>query len=615
MRSSKNILLSIALFFSLSLQAEDKDATHLSILRQLMDKHIAYDTIAPIDSVLTWGQQLSPVLEQGGQMELFFRVRQLMVYLYSLRGNVGNAIDEARLMYEKAEYNSHNLGLALSSRAIGDAYYCSNMTPEAINAYKEAIHYPVPSSTSYYYKEMTIIQLISLLLQEKRIEEAEKYRDMLLQSTRLYTNQTLHFFTFATDVVYHIQKGDLQNAQDCFLKAQQIYESDKQPFYYPLCCYMQGQYYGATGQYKLALESYDTLLKKIHHKMRSVYYLQITYAKAALLIKMNNKKEAARLYKEISIITDSVAAPGYAHRINNLRASYQENLMKVENQTEFNHILISGLFLGVIILGIIIYLILHIRKQNKKITESKIRLEKSRLQAETATHTKSLFLSNMSHEIRTPLTALSGFSGLLTEQNLDPETRSQCGDIIQQNSDLLLKLINDVIDLSNLGAGNMKFNFAYYNAIVICHNVIDTVNKVKQTQAEVVFSTSLHGLKLYTDESRLQQLLINLLINATKFTPQGSITLEVRLQSETTALFSVTDTGCGIPLEKQSKIFTRFEKLNENAQGTGLGLSICQLIIERFGGKIWIDSTYTTGCRFYFTHPIHPTKEGKEMQA
>lgn len=161
----------------------------------------------------------------------------------------------------------------------------------------------------------------------------------------------------------------------------------------------------------------------------------------------------------------------------------------------------------------------------------------------------------------------------------------------------------------------MKFNFGHYDAVTVCNNVIDTVNKVKQTQAEVRFDTSLDSLKIYTDDSRLQQLLINLLINATKFTPQGSIILGLELQSEEFALFSVTDTGCGIPLEKQSKIFNRFEKLNEGAQGTGLGLSICQLIIERIGGKIWIDSTYTDGCRFYFTHPIDSTEKEKEEEA
>ena len=102
----------------------------------------------------------------------------------------------------------------------------------------------------------------------------------------------------------------------------------------------------------------------------------------------------------------------------------------------------------------------------------------------------------------------------------------------------------------------------------------------------------------------LQQVLINLLINATKFTSQGSIILELRKQSEQELLFFVTDTGCGIPKEKQAAIFRRFEKLNENAQGSGLGLSICQLIIEHIGGKIWIDSDYTGGSRFFFTtHP------------
>lgn len=158
----------------------------------------------------------------------------------------------------------------------------------------------------------------------------------------------------------------------------------------------------------------------------------------------------------------------------------------------------------------------------------------------------------------------------------------------------------------------MKFKLDYSDAIAICHNVIETVNKVKQTQAEVIFKTELDSLEIYTDDSRLQQLLINLLINSTKFTPSGSITLEVSRQSDSMALFSVTDTGCGIPLEQQSKIFNRFEKLNEGVQGTGLGLSICQLIIERIGGKIWIDSEYVSGCRFYFTHPINPAKQGKE---
>ena len=606
MKRNIYILFAISLLIRmLPLHSANSDTEHLSTLKRLIDSNIAYDSLAPMDSVIVWGQQISPILEKDNKMELSFSIRQLVVYLYSLRGDIGNAIDEAREMYEKAETIKYDFGMALSSAAIGDAYFCSNMPEEAIASYKEAIRHPAASPENNYYKEMTILKLIQTLI----------LKEMLSESKSIHSNQTLQFLTLATDVSYYIQKNELPNAHNCLLQAEQIYLSDKQPYYSTTYNYMQGRYNAAIGKHTLALQYYDNILTDIRQKMQSIIYLQIAYIKANLLIEMDHKKEAARLYEEISMITDSVIAPSYAHRINNLRASYEENRMKVENKAEFNRIFLGGIVIGIIVLGVMIYLVIHIVKQNKKIAESKIRMEQSRLNAENAMQSKSLFLSNMSHEIRTPLSALSGFSSLLTEQALDEETRRQCGDIIQQNSDLLLKLINDVIDLSNLEIGNMKFNFNYCDAIAICNNVIDTVNKVKQTQAELRFNTSLPSLKLYTDDSRLQQLLINLLINATKFTPQGNITLEVQQESKDFALFSVTDTGCGIPLEKQSSIFNRFEKLNEGAQGTGLGLSICQLIIERIGGKIWIDPNYTTGCRFYFTHPINPTKQGKEAQS
>ncbi len=606
------IIFFFNLFICNTLHSENKDIRHLSTIQRLMDNNIAYDSIAPMDSVLLWGEQITPILEKENQTELFFRVKKLLVHIYSLRGDIGQAINEARRMYEKAEALNYHLGIALSSSAIGDAYYCSNMPKEAIESYKEAIRNPVTLSKNNYFKETVLLQLVSILLREGNVEEAEHYRKLLNESDAIHNNNSLHFFTLITDVSYYIQKNDLQNARLNLLKAEQIYNKSNQPYYNAPYFYIKGLYNETTGNYELALEYYDKIINNIQRKLRSVSYLQVAYAKANLLIKMGNKEKAARIYEEISVITDSIVSPSYSHRINNLRVSYQENRMKVENKAEFNKIIMGGISIGVVILVIIIYLALHIMKQNKKIADSKVRLEQSKLDAENAMQTKSLFLSNMSHEIRTPLTALSGFSNLLTEPGLDEETRRQCGDIIQQNSDLLLKLINDVLDLSNLETKNMEFSFNTFDAIAICNNVIDTVNKVKQTQAEVRFITTLESLRLYTDDSRLQQLLINLLINATKFTPQGTITLELELQSDAFALFSVTDTGCGIPLEKQSNIFNRFEKLNEGDQGTGLGLSICQLIIERIGGKIWIDSTYTDGCRFYFTHPVKPTDNRKE---
>lgn len=156
----------------------------------------------------------------------------------------------------------------------------------------------------------------------------------------------------------------------------------------------------------------------------------------------------------------------------------------------------------------------------------------------------------------------------------------------------------------------MKFHLKACEVVALCENVVKTLSAIKQTDAEIIFKTDITSLDIETDMDRLQQMLINLLVNATKFTKQGTITLEVKQTEDNWICFSITDTGCGIPLEKQADLFKRFEKLNEQAQGTGLGLSICLLIIKRLGGNIWIDSKYTQGARFVFVHPIKQEVKG-----
>ena len=369
--------------------------------------------------------------------------------------------------------------------------------------------------------------------------------------------------------------------------------------------------------WKKALQLYEELRQEYSVNKRSTYYRWITLETIYLHKIQGEAMAACRLYQELYPTVDTLTAEGYTRQINILRAKYQVDQMEIANREEYNR-LITGILTGSIILLFLFTIIaFRLRKQRKKVAMSTQRLERLRTRAENATSAKSIFLSNMSHEIRTPLNALSGFSSLLTEESLDDETRRQCNEVILQNSELLLKLINDVIDLSSLEFGKIQFSIAKHDIVTICRNVTDTVSKVKQTQAEIHFATELESMEIETDDSRLQQVLINLLINSTKFTPQGSITLELKKASEKELLFSVTDTGCGIPKDKQTNIFQRFEKLNENTQGSGLGLSICQLIIEHIGGKIWIDPDYTGGSRFCFTHPVQQpctTKGRKEEE-
>ena len=133
---------------------------------------------------------------------------------------------------------------------------------------------------------------------------------------------------------------------------------------------------------------------------------------------------------------------------------------------------------------------------------------------------------------------------------------------------------------------------------------METVSASRKLEVELRFDTELSDLVMDTDDARLRQVLINLLVNATKFTKEGSIVLKLEMSDRNTAFFSVTDTGCGIPLEKQDLIFERFEKLNDFAQGSGLGLSICQVIVEKLRGKIELWSEPGKGSRFTVVLPV-----------
>ena len=223
-------------------------------------------------------------------------------------------------------------------------------------------------------------------------------------------------------------------------------------------------------------------------------------------------------------------------------------------------------------------------------------LIEAKRRAEDADRMKSVFLANMSHEIRTPLNAIVGFSEIMAVTE-DEEEKHEYLEIIQKNSNLLLQLINDILDLSRIESGKSEMHFQQ----VEISGLIDEVEKVHQlkmksnVELEVIrpeeeFWTS-------TDRNRVMQVLFNFLSNAIKNTERGVITLGLKHEGDWLKLF-VSDTGCGIPEDKLPRIFTRFEKLNDFVQGTGLGLSICKSIVERLGGKIEVSSELGKGSTF-----------------
>ena len=260
---------------------------------------------------------------------------------------------------------------------------------------------------------------------------------------------------------------------------------------------------------------------------------------------------------------------------------------------------------------IAIYYIIRINhlKHNLEVSGEELLVAKEK--AEESNRLKTAFLANMSHEIRTPLNAIVGFSSVLVSDDSSPAEKAQYCDIIQKNSDLLLHLINDILDISRMESGKIKFVWEECDVVELCQTALSTAEYGRKTSALFLFETPVTSLVIKTDAQRLKQVLINLLSNAAKFTPSGSIKLAIAIDKQHQQLeLSVSDTGCGIPSDKSDRVFERFEKLNEYSQGTGLGLAISRLIVENLGGKIWVDKDYTEGARFVFTHPL--TKKEKE---
>ena len=254
---------------------------------------------------------------------------------------------------------------------------------------------------------------------------------------------------------------------------------------------------------------------------------------------------------------------------------------------------------------IAIYYIIRINhlKHNLEVSGEELLVAKEK--AEESNRLKTAFLANMSHEIRTPLNAIVGFSSVLVSDDSSPAEKEQYCDIIQKNSDLLLHLINDILDISRMESGKIKFVWEECDVVELCQTALSTAEYGRKTSALFLFETPVASLVIKTDAQRLKQVLINLLSNAAKFTPSGSIKLAIAIDKQHQQLeLSVSDTGCGIPSDKSDRVFERFEKLNEYSQGTGLGLAISRLIVENLGGKIWVDKDYTEGARFVFTHPL-----------
>lgn len=252
--------------------------------------------------------------------------------------------------------------------------------------------------------------------------------------------------------------------------------------------------------------------------------------------------------------------------------------------------------------GQIAHVITSVDINHQKTIEEELRVAKEK--AENLDRLKSAFLANMSHEIRTPLNAIVGFASLLVESD-DKKERQDYVDIMQENTELLLQLISDILDLSKIEAGTLDFTMDHLDIKSFCEDIMRNYDIKEDKPVPVLLAPDLPEYYIYTDKKRLMQVITNFINNALKFTNEGQIMLEYRHKAESNEIeFAVTDTGMGIAPDKVDQVFDRCVKLNSFSKGTGLGLSICRSIIEHLGGTIGAESEIGVGSRFWFTHPL-----------
>lgn len=225
------------------------------------------------------------------------------------------------------------------------------------------------------------------------------------------------------------------------------------------------------------------------------------------------------------------------------------------------------------------------------------------MKVQEADKMKNAFIANMSHEIRTPLNAIVGFAHLVTETTNASEQREYFS-IINKNCDLLLKQINDILDLSKIESGRLNYNVSEVELRDICQEAY-VVQSLKMTSdvALLYNSVAMPSVRLWIDPHRVEQVLLNLLSNAIKFTSKGFISLFYEVEDMFVRV-SVMDTGIGISEEKLESVFEHFVKLDDFYQGAGLGLPICKMIVEQLGGEIGVRSELGKGSTFWFTLPL-----------
>lgn len=578
------------------------------------------------DSVVYWYEKEKELVKKMGYYDRnYFYTTQMYCHLEMWNNNIGSGISAAIDLYDAAAKNGEDYAKMISYENNAYIYQRLRQDSLALLYYTKTLQYALKDTTvrSGYLLALyasIIDSNINLQRYEDALETARKYKkeittackspnnDCKIPYAQGITSANLYFLDI------YCAMGDLKKADEYY----QLSDISKFTSDLPWDLYIRSLHHDAAAKYFLLKGYYKKALSEANKALAEYAdTTAISVLIAEIYDKMGKHRQANEIYQQLIQYKDKMNDLIALQQLHRMRKTHDKNeailqLKETEMQLKQQQLAVMigiGIFLLILLLIFIYYNTRLSRLQNKlkeertQLIRAKNVLFFSKKKAEESDKLKSLFLANMSHEIRTPLNAIVGFSSLVIDNKISVEDKKTYTSMISENSQLLLNLINDVLDVSRLEAERYHFDFEPCDINDCCKKALLNVQEKVKKEVNLVFNPQKENNILVTDRLRLQQILINLLTNASKFTSKGSITIDYQLATEEKLIyFSVTDTGKGVPEEKQEIIFSRFEKLDTFTQGTGLGLSICQLIVKQLGGDIWIDKNYTQGARFIFTH-------------
>lgn len=556
------------------------------------------------DSVAKWMGILEPSIRKSGMWDYYFDAKRFQIDLHAYNEQYELAITEAKKLQKKASGMNNHRGLIAACQCLGNAYIGSQRWDEGNKVLEEAYEL-LGDDGSTSTRISLLSQLISIHKELKNhskliacLKELKSVLDQLINTNPSlkegYLDVYLYCEIFYT--YYYLNINQPERAYPHLQQAKEYLDENTYFMYRALYFDVHARYSLATGEYQQASDYIDTTLVMLKDDFLSDYANQLL-EKARIWRNAGDYKRAVPIYQQSLILKDSIATVLANTQMEQIKSNFRLDKIELEQKRQHNESrLIHLIFILIILLVLFVFMArLFIVRRALKLSENGIR--KATEAVRRSNEVKDRFLSHMSYNIRTPLNNVVGFSQLIAaEPDMDKETRDEYSAIIHQSSEKLMRLVNDVLDLSRLEAQMMKFQLQDYDAVALCNEACYMARmKNEQTGITVLFSSDIESQTIHTDTARLTQALLSTLVYPQEWQEERTIRFTLSLTDEGMLHFRISNS----PLADRSFV----------SQETIIRHDINRLLLKHFGGTYQVNDKAAEGPEIVFTYPVASESE------